>query len=201
MSQNWFLAILQALRFYDPTDGSVSKSDKIQYVITHCVKHFRKTYSPSKELSIDKVLVAFKGRISYKQYSPLKRSRFGLKLYELTTSKGYVLNIILYTGKGTIDMAAEGHAYSVVMKLLQDYFRKGYTIYLDNYYTNLTLAEKLLKHGTPLMGHWDRIGKHTRSFERNQIETGWKLFHETYASFTLKMVRQTRYLYDINTTW
>lgn len=150
MARNRFEAILRALRFYDP-DRTVAKKDKISSIITHCVKNFKEVHSPAKQLSIDEALVGFKGRISYKQYIPMKRRRFGLKLYELTSS-GYVLNIILYTGKGTVECSKKGHAYVVVHRLLRDYFGKGHAVYLDNYYTSIQLAESLYRRGTEITG-------------------------------------------------
>lgn len=83
----------------------------------------------------------------------MKRSRFGIKLYELTSADGYVLNIILYTGKGTVDEDREnGHAYRVVMDLLQGYLGKGHSVYMDNFYNSLPLARRLLAHGTQVVG-------------------------------------------------
>lgn len=81
MARNWFEAILRALRFYNQIDQTVLKKDKVNYIITHCVKNFRKVYSPPKQLSIDEALLGFKRRLSYRQYSPMKKQRFGIKLY------------------------------------------------------------------------------------------------------------------------
>lgn len=152
MPRNRFIEILQALRFYDITAIDVPKVDKIVPIVKHFLENFRKVYSPPKQLAIDEALLGFKGRLSYKQYIPLKRSRFGIKLYELTSSSGYVLDIILYTGKGTVTSSKHGHSYAVVRKLLNGYLNKGHTVYLDNYYTSLSLAEDLYRLGTHITG-------------------------------------------------
>lgn len=134
LSRNRYESILRALRFYDVKNPPAIKKDKIQFIITHCIKKFITFYSPPKQLSIDEALVGFKGKLSYKQYIPLKRSRFGIKLYELCAANGYVLDIILYTGKGTVDEESTkqtGHAYNIVMKLLKRYQKKGHAVYLD----------------------------------------------------------------------
>lgn len=159
MARNRFEGILRSLRFYDP-NRTVAKKDKISSIITHCVENFKEAYSPAKQLSIDEALVGFKGRISYKQHIPMKRRRFGLKLYELTSSSGYVLNIILYTGKGTVKGSKKGYAYSVVHTLLKDYLGKGHAVYLDNYYTSIPLAKSLYKRGTEITGtlHLNKVG-------------------------------------------
>lgn len=148
MSRNRYLLLLRSLRFYD-TNKTTQKRKKIQPVITHITKNFRKYYSPKKELSIDEAVLGFKGRLSYKQYIPMKRSRFGIKLYELSSSTGYVLKIIMYTGKGTIeDESKKGHGYQVVKRLLRGYQHKGHTLYVDNFYTSINLAEDLFSKGT-----------------------------------------------------
>lgn len=148
MARNRFQVILLALRFYD-TNIPVTKKEKIDYI----VKNFKTYYSPGKHLSIDEALLGFKGRLSYEQYIPLKRSRFGIKLYELSTSEGYILNVILYTGKGTVlDDKENGHSYQIVMKLLKDYLGKGHAVYMDNFYNSIPLAKKLLRCGTQVTG-------------------------------------------------
>lgn len=152
LPRNRFEVILRALRFYN-IEQEVQKKDKISYVLNRCIANFKKFYSPKKQLSIDEALLGFKGRLSYKQYIPLKRSRFGIKLYELCCANGYVLDIILYTGKGTIKADGEkGHAYKVVQKLLKGYQGKGHAVYLDNFYTSLPLADYLLSRGTQITG-------------------------------------------------
>lgn len=94
-----------------------------------------------------------KGRLSYRQYIPLKRRRFGIKLYELTSASGFVLDVILYTGKGATQKSELGHAYKIVMKLLKNGFlRKGHSVYLDNFYTTIKLADDLLARGTQITG-------------------------------------------------
>ena len=62
-------------------------------------ERFRKVYELDKQLSVDKSLVLFKGRLHFKQYIKTKRSRFGTKLYKLRTSNGITLDLIVYPGK------------------------------------------------------------------------------------------------------
>ena len=51
-----------------------------------------KVYSPGKSLSMDESLVLFKERLSFKQYISSKRARFGIKLYQLCTFNGILLD-------------------------------------------------------------------------------------------------------------
>ena len=41
----------------------------------------------------------FKGRLSFKQYISSKRARFGIKLYQLSTSNDILLDFLVYHGK------------------------------------------------------------------------------------------------------
>lgn len=56
----------------------------------------RKVYQPGKEVSVKESLVLFKGRLQFKQYIKTKRSRFGIKLCELTTPTGITLDFITH---------------------------------------------------------------------------------------------------------
>ena len=55
-------------------------------------------YYPCEDLSVDESLVLFKGRLFFKQYIRTKRSRFGIKLYELCTHNGILLGFMTYHG-------------------------------------------------------------------------------------------------------
>jgi hypothetical protein len=39
-------------------------------------------YNPNKEQSIDEGMIAFKGRLSFKQYLPAKPTKFGIKVWK-----------------------------------------------------------------------------------------------------------------------
>nr|CAI5838222.1 unnamed protein product [Callosobruchus analis] len=97
-------------------------------------------------------MILWRGRLSFRQYIPNKRHKYGIKLYELTTDNGYILNIIIYVGKGTLENQNDSHATSVVKQLLQDYLGKGYILYVDNFYTSVSLAEYLLSEMTGMVG-------------------------------------------------
>lgn len=63
------------------------------------------------------------------------------------------MNIILYTGKGTVqEDRKNGHAYNVVMTLLEGYFGKGHAVYMDNFYNSIKLMKKLSGRGTSVTG-------------------------------------------------
>nr|CAH7724533.1 unnamed protein product [Callosobruchus chinensis] len=56
------------------------------------------------------------------------------------------------TGKGTLESQNDSHATSVVKQLLQDYLGKGHILYIDNFYSSVSLAEYLLSEKTGMVG-------------------------------------------------
>nr|CAI5822527.1 unnamed protein product [Callosobruchus analis] len=71
--------------------------------------------------------------------------------------------MILWRGrlrKGTLENQNDSHATSVVKQLLQDYLGKGYILYVDNFYTSVSLAEYLLSEMTGMKEEaiWKRKG-------------------------------------------
>ena len=141
------------------------------YHVISC-ERFRKVYQPEKRLSVDKSLILFKGRLHFKQYIKTKRSRFGIKLYELTTSKGIALDLLVYPGKGMFsgddpksDMPTTECIPSVLMEL---FHRKGHILFTDNYYTNPSLASFFLDNQTHLCG---TIRPNRRHYPKELVNT------------------------------
>lgn len=88
-------------------------------------------------------------------------SRFGIKSYELCEAlTGYVLNIILYTGKGTTTSNSvfgfTTATAKIVLELFKDYLGKGYALFMDNYYNSVILSRFLKRHKTDVVGTLNR---------------------------------------------
>jgi len=100
MSRNRFLAINQFLHFANNSlNPGNDKLFKIRSVIEHLKEKFCESFVPNRLIAIDESLLLWKGRLGWKQYIPKKRSRFGIKTFELCDSKtGYLWNYIVYTG-------------------------------------------------------------------------------------------------------
>jgi len=98
-----------------------------------------------KNLCIDESLVLWKGKLKFKQYLPLKRNRFGIKLSELVDCKtGFLIDFIVYTGLNTdYEKFGLGISGDIVPHFLKNYFNKGHIIYVDNWYSSPQLAEFL----------------------------------------------------------
>lgn len=119
---------------------------KIELLINMLISQFQNAYGPSKELSIDESLLHFRGRLKFRVYIKNKKSRYGLKFFELTTSDGYLLNMELYSGPiEEKDESDNTKTEAVVMRLMKPYLMKGHELFMDNYYNSFELSEKLLK--------------------------------------------------------
>lgn len=151
MSRNKFETILRCICFYNKDDITTNKLHKVNNLLSHLIQNIRNTYSPGINLSLDEALLLWKGRLCFKQYIPNKRARYGVKFYELCTTDGFVINIKMYYGKGTVDNE-KGHAYAVVKELMEPYLDKGHTLYMDNFYNSVALCEYLNKHKTHVVG-------------------------------------------------
>ena len=80
-------------------------------------------------------MIPFNGRISFRQFLPAKRIRFGIKAFVLAESEtSYISNFHFYVGEETQDRTLEhcGKSGQVVMKLMQPFLAEGYHVYMDN---------------------------------------------------------------------
>ena len=56
-------------------------------------------YIPEEHISIDKELLLWKGKLLFKPHIPLKRTIFGIKMFCLCETTGYLWNSYVYLGK------------------------------------------------------------------------------------------------------
>ena len=116
----------------DPSDSNRDKLSKIRPFLNALPPRFTEVYAPSQNLSLDEALIMFKGRVQFKQFLPLKRSRFELKGFVVTDSAtGYVLNTMIYIGKEG-PAASRDMAMREVLYLIEPYVHRGTGCMLTN---------------------------------------------------------------------
>ncbi|PNF24933.1 hypothetical protein B7P43_G09365 [Cryptotermes secundus] len=132
---------------------------KIYPVIFHLNKKFQELCLPNQDISLDESTTLWKGRLSFKQYLPLKAAKFGIKSYKLCDSTtGYLWSFILYTGKDTVLdsslITADTNKTSAIdLKLVEPLLNQGQTLWMDNFYNSPTLARLLkITHKTDCVG-------------------------------------------------
>ena len=151
MSRNKFELILRFLHFADnsQSDGT-DRLYKLKPLIDIISHNFLK-FTPGKDVVIDESLVLFPGRTILRQYTPNKAHRYGLKFYKLCTVDGYTWKFFIYKGQG--DTAPNlSHSEYVTLSLMEGLLKEGRTLYVDNFYSSVTLARKLLENKTYVCG-------------------------------------------------
>ena len=101
---------------------------------------------PAGEISVDETMISHRGRLLFRQYNPRKALKYGIKLFKLAEMTGYVLNILIYCGKGTENIITGlDHPGSVVVTLAESLLNEGRLLVADNWYSSIPLANYLRK--------------------------------------------------------
>jgi hypothetical protein len=89
-------------------------------------------------------LTIWKGRLSFKQYIPLKSLKFSNKSYELCeSSSGYLWSFIIYIGKDTRFHQRIKVKQQLLCSLVEPLPGKGHKLWMDNFYSAPVLAIRL----------------------------------------------------------
>jgi hypothetical protein len=92
-------------------------------------------YKPPKEQTIDEGMIAFKGRLSFKQYLPAKPTKFGIKVWKRASPyNGYCHEFQVYTGKKEGQGREDNLGSRVVKDLTRKITDKGHHVYMDNFF-------------------------------------------------------------------
>ena len=159
MTRDRFFMLSKFLHFADNNDPNEDDPIwKVRQVFTMFVTRFSKYFDPYRKMVIDESLVLYKGRLSFKQYIPTKRHRFGIKLFVLCDcDTGVIVDVIVYTGKD-VDIPKVkksnplGMSGAIVMKMMAPYIGEGRLLFLDNWYTSPALCQILHENRTDSCG-------------------------------------------------
>lgn len=168
MSRNRYELILRFLHFNDNrklppvSDPDRDRLYKIRPLLDHLFEKFQTVYALSREVSVDESLMLWKGRLLFKQYLPMKRHRFGIKLYKLCeSSTGYTYRFQVYAGRDShftlptgvlTPPCALSATENIVWFLMLPLMNKGHHLYCDNFYTSPALFDMLYQLQTPACG-------------------------------------------------
>ena len=96
------------------------KVHQIMYMVLSNLKH---VYEPSKPMSIDKGMIAYKGHLSFRQFMPAKLTKYGVKGWMAANAKnGYISNFAVYLDQAEKNChRIHGLGYDVVMKITEFY--------------------------------------------------------------------------------
>jgi hypothetical protein len=153
MSRERFELLLKFWHFSnnDKKDSNQDRLFKLKPILDLLKVRFSSVYTPGSIVSVDETMIPWRGRLLFKQYLLGKAHKYGVKMYKLADTNGYTWNFVIYTGQQD-SLAGRGHAEAVVMNLLNDLSGCYRTVVADNFFTSISLAERLLEQDTYLIG-------------------------------------------------
>ncbi len=105
-------------------------------------------YNPHQNVSIDEAMVAFRGRLGWRQYVPAKPTKYGIKVWmRADPTNGYCNDFQVYTGKKDGVRVEHGLGGRVVKDLTQSIQGHNHIVNCDNYFASPALFTELLQDG------------------------------------------------------
>nr|CAI5844167.1 unnamed protein product [Callosobruchus analis] len=152
MSRMRFELLLSNLHFSNNETGdATNRLRKIQPLAGNLIANFQAACTPKKGVCIDETMIPFRGRLSFRQYIPGKRHKYGVKIFKLCSEKGYTYNLKIYSGKEN-NPNEQPVASRVVLELMEPLLDCGRLLVTDNFYASVSLAHALLDRKTHLIG-------------------------------------------------
>ncbi|XP_029973968.1 piggyBac transposable element-derived protein 4-like isoform X5 [Salarias fasciatus] len=178
MSRSRFEDIMRHLRFDDKstrkqrvqTDKFAAISSVWESFVTNCIT----SYSPGRHISVDAQLFPSKTRCPFLQYISTNPDKFGIKFWLACDLKSkYICNVLPDLGKDPSRPGGETLSEDVVMRLMEPFLDKGRNVTTDNFFTSLSLAQRLLSRNTTLLG---TVNKTRQEIPQSARQTDLKQF-------------------------
>jgi len=145
----------QLLRYFHvaPPPDAAAAADPLSRVrpLMQSLQHsFPRHYAPSRCLTLDEAMVAYKGRSPIKQYIPTKPHKWGYKIYCLA-SDDYLLHFEVYQGREA-HPSALGSTYDTVMRMTADHQHQQHVLFTDSWFTSPAVLDELKRRGVRCCG-------------------------------------------------
>lgn len=133
-------------------------NEKIEPFVNLLISKFNAVFTPFQSVSIDEMIIGWKGRWKYKQFNASKPKKYHIKSFGLVDSAtGYVINLLIYFGSETsydpeLDVDSRGSNAIKIFHTLLEPIGRGYHIFADRWYTTRALLEYLLSRGQHFSG-------------------------------------------------
>ena len=123
-------------------EHNANGKEKIEQFLNKLCTQFQEVFYPYQNVSIDEMVVKWRGRWKNKQYNPSKPSKYHIKTFGLCDSAtGYAYSLLTYYGSETSysdDMADTGQSENFFEYLLRP-LGEGHHVFADRYYTTYNL--------------------------------------------------------------
>lgn len=187
-TESRFHQILRFLHFADNSPAQVpQRSDpnfdalwKIRQFINMISQCFEREAVFDQRVSIDEMIIPYKGRLTYKVYIKNKPKKWGIKIYAMCTTDGYLGHLEVYAGKSRavdIDLGPNvdiesikekiGESGMIVVRLLLPILNKNHIVFADNYYSSPNLVKFLLENKTYYVG---TVQSNRRNFPKDLLQ-------------------------------
>lgn len=150
MSLQRFYFLQNNLRFDDKTTRDERKKTDnlaaIRDIMENFIDNIGEHYVPTENLTIDEMLLSFRGRCSFRVYIPNKPAKYGIKIQALVDAeKFYILKLEVYAGKqppGPFQLSNK--AFDIVNRLVEPITKTNRNVTFDNWFTSYPLMIHLL---------------------------------------------------------
>lgn len=148
MSEARFKFLINCLRFDDRVTREQrlvgNKLVPISDIWEILLKNCRDNYKASSYVTIDEQLVGFRGNCSFRMYIPSKPNKYGIKIVEMCdNSTKYLLEAIIYVGKGTVE-AGKPVVAALVNRLVESIKGSNRNVTMDNWFSSIPLVISML---------------------------------------------------------
>jgi len=149
MSRSRFMFLSACLRFDNKsTRNTEDRFSPIREIWEIFISNCTNSYQPSRDCTVDEILLGFRGRCKFRMYIKSKPDKYGLKLFALndpTTS--YLIYALPYLGKIPLSDKLQDE------QLTEYYFRKttvpihgtNRNVTCDNWFTSIPLLKRMRK--------------------------------------------------------
>lgn len=156
MSGKRFEILLSCLRFDDAQTRlqrkTTDKAAAVSQIFYKVINNSQKLYCMSEHVTIDEMLVPFRGRCGFRVYMPKKPHKYGIKIMCLTDAKtSFLYNAYIYTGKDSdgIGLSPKEQQLSKptqsVVRLCKPIQNSNRNVTGDNWFSSMELTEELEK--------------------------------------------------------
>lgn len=163
MSSKRYYVLMASLRFDDAASRdqrkAIDKAAPISELFMKLIENSRLQYSTSSTLTVDEMLIPFRGRCPFQVYIPKKPKKYGIKVQCLTDAKtSYLCNAYLYSGKDSDGVGLSDEEKKLakptqsVIKLCKYEENSNKNITGDNWFTSIELLDELKKRGLTFVG-------------------------------------------------
>ena len=127
---------------------------KIRPILNHLQRKVQ-AEKLAENLCVDEQVISFKRKSSIKQYDPKKPTKWGYKVFVLTSASGIIHNFEVYTGriKATPQQPDIGASGNIVLRLVQHVQRDvWHKMHIDNWFNSPKLQIALWNLGIACLG-------------------------------------------------